>query len=34
MQSPEVKGRIAAAIARGFQTRDAELNLGAILGTL
>jgi enoyl-CoA hydratase/carnithine racemase len=34
MQTPEVQKRIAAATARGFQTRDAELRLGSLLGTL
>jgi enoyl-CoA hydratase/carnithine racemase len=31
---PEAQSRIAAAIARGFQTRDAELALPQMLGNL
>lgn len=31
---PEVQQRIKAAVQRGFQTRDAELNFGEVLGKL
>jgi enoyl-CoA hydratase/carnithine racemase len=31
---PEVQSRLRAAIERGFQTRDAELTLGRMLGNL
>jgi enoyl-CoA hydratase/carnithine racemase len=34
MEHPEVQERIAAAMARGFQTSDAEMNLGAMLERL
>jgi enoyl-CoA hydratase/carnithine racemase len=34
VRKPEAQRRIGAAIARGFQTRDAELALAQMLGTL
>jgi enoyl-CoA hydratase/carnithine racemase len=34
VRKPEAQGRIGAAIKRGFQTRDAELELGQMLGDL
>ena len=34
VRNPEAQGRIAAAMERGFQTRDAELELGRVLGEL
>jgi len=34
VRTPEAQGRIAAAMERGFQTRDAELELGRVLGEL
>jgi enoyl-CoA hydratase/carnithine racemase len=33
-KNPEVQGRIQAGMKRGFQTRDAELNLARMLGDL
>lgn len=32
--SPEAQRQIGAALKRGFQTRDAELDLGRVLGDL
>jgi enoyl-CoA hydratase/carnithine racemase len=34
VRTPEVQGRIGAAIKRGFQTRDAEIALARMLGDL
>jgi enoyl-CoA hydratase/carnithine racemase len=34
VRSPEVQNRIQAAIKRGFQTREAEMELGRMLGDL
>ena len=34
VRNPEAQGRIGAAIKRGFQTRDAELDLASMLGDL
>jgi enoyl-CoA hydratase/carnithine racemase len=34
VRQPEAQGRIAAAMKRGFQTRDAEMALGRLLGEL
>jgi len=34
MRNPEAQKRIQAAIKRGFQTRDAEMSLGRLLGDL
>jgi enoyl-CoA hydratase/carnithine racemase len=34
VSSPEVQGRIGAAIKRGFQTRDAEMDTASMLGDL
>jgi enoyl-CoA hydratase/carnithine racemase len=34
VQTPEAQKRIQAAIERGFQTRDAEMSLGRLLGDL
>jgi enoyl-CoA hydratase/carnithine racemase len=34
MRNPEAQKRIEAAIKRGFQTRDAEMSLGRLLGDL
>jgi enoyl-CoA hydratase/carnithine racemase len=34
VQNPEVQSRIQAAMQRGFQTRDAEMNLARMLGDL
>jgi enoyl-CoA hydratase/carnithine racemase len=34
VRSPEAQGQIAAAMERGFQIRDAELDLGRVLGEL
>jgi enoyl-CoA hydratase/carnithine racemase len=34
VRTPEAQRRIAAAMERGFQTRDAELELGRLLGEL
>jgi enoyl-CoA hydratase/carnithine racemase len=34
MRDPEAQKRIQAAIERGFQTRDAEMSLGQLLGDL
>jgi enoyl-CoA hydratase/carnithine racemase len=34
MRDPQAQGRIAAALHRGFQTREAELSLARILGEL
>lgn len=33
MRSPEAQGRLHAAVARGFQTSDAELDLALLLGS-
>ena len=33
-RDPETQGRIRAAMKRGFQTRDAEMSLGRLLGDL
>jgi enoyl-CoA hydratase/carnithine racemase len=34
VRKPEIQKRIQAAIKRGFQTRDAEMSLGQLLGDL
>jgi enoyl-CoA hydratase/carnithine racemase len=34
VRKPEAQSRIAAAMKRGFQTRDAEMALGRLLGEL
>jgi enoyl-CoA hydratase/carnithine racemase len=34
VKNPEVQGRIQASIKRGFQTRDAELDLARLIGDL
>ena len=34
VRNPEAQGRIKAAIKRGFQTREAEMSLGHLLGVL
>jgi enoyl-CoA hydratase/carnithine racemase len=34
VSNPEVQGRIGAAIKRGFQTRDAEMDTASMLGDL
>ena len=34
VRNPEAQGRIKAALKRGFQTRDAELDLSRLLGDL
>ena len=34
VMKPEAQKRIQAAIRRGFQTRDAEMALGRLLGEL
>lgn len=34
VRNPETQRRIQAAFKRGFQTRDAELTLGRMLGDL
>jgi hypothetical protein len=34
VRDPEAQGRIAAALRRGFQTREAELTLARMLGEL
>jgi len=34
VRTPEAQGRIEAAMTRGFQTRDAELDLAGLLGDL
>jgi hypothetical protein len=33
-RAPEAQAQLQAAMERGFQTRDAELNLAAMLGAL
>jgi hypothetical protein len=34
VRNPEAQERIQAAFKRGFQTGDAEMNLGRLLGEL
>ena len=34
VRAPEAQSRIRAALARGFQTRDAEITLSRMLGDL
>jgi hypothetical protein len=34
MLKPEAQSQIQAALKRGFQTRDAEMNLAHLLGEL
>jgi len=34
VRDPEAQSRIGAALKRGFQTRDAEMDLGSLLGDL
>ena len=34
VRNPEAQERMQAAFNRGFQTRDAEMNLGRLLGEL
>jgi hypothetical protein len=34
VRNPEVQERIQTAFKRGFQTRDAEMNLARLLGEL
>ena len=34
VRSPEFQDRMQAAMKRGFQTRDAEINLARMLGDL
>ena len=34
IQSPEFKNRMQAAMKRGFQTREAEMKLGQLVGAL
>jgi enoyl-CoA hydratase/carnithine racemase len=34
VRTPEVQGRLGAALRRGFQTREAELDLAQMLGNL
>ena len=34
VRSPEAQSRIKAAVTRGFQTRDAELDLARMIGEL
>jgi hypothetical protein len=33
-RNPEAQGRFQAALKRGFQTRDAEMDLAGLLGRL
>jgi hypothetical protein len=34
VRKPEAQTRLQAALKRGFQTRDAEMDLGQLLGNL
>jgi hypothetical protein len=34
VRKPEAQNRLQAALKRGFQTRDAEMDLGQLLGDL
>ena len=34
VRKPEAQNRLQAALKRGFQTRDAEMDLGKLLGDL